>query len=270
MKVADLTPKDIRAWHALIASEVSLYSARRALGVLKASLALAAEDYEFRPPTMPTGLARSKDKPTKAVLFPEQAAVLISAAREDEKSLYCAAAFLLGTRISEMLGLLWSEVDFEANVIRIKRIQDKRSGVLQDVTKTAAGFRSIPMSATLRSLLLEWRIRCPRDEDNQLHRVFPGPNGGPLFYNHYRSRYWGSTLRRFGLPKVTPHSARATFISTLQAEGVPVGDVARIAGHKSAAVTLSFYTHSMRSGDEAAKALDDAFSMSRVTEAVTK
>ncbi len=105
---------------------------------------------------------------------------------------------------------------------------------------------------------------------SQLYRVFPGPNGGPLFYNHYRTRVWSSTLRRFGLPKVTPHSARATFISTLQAEGVPVGDVARIAGHKSAAVTLSFYTYSMRSGDEAAKALDDAFSMSRVTTAVTK
>jgi hypothetical protein len=56
----------------------------------------------------------------------------------------------------------------------------------------------------------------------------------------------------------------------LKAEGVPVGDVARIAGHKSAAMRLSFYTHSMQSGDEAAKALDDAFSMSRVTAAVNK
>lgn len=257
-KVADLTPRDIRAWHAQISSEVSLYSANRAMGVLKAALTLAAEDYGFRPPVMPSGLARRKDKPKKAVLMPEQAAVLISAARSDDNALYCAALFLLGTRISEMLGLLWSEVDFEANVIQIKRIQDKRSGALQDVTKTAAGFRSIPMSATLRSLLLEWRVRCPRDEDNRLHRVFPGPDGGPLFYCHFRTRVWSSTLRRLKLPKVTPHSARATFISTLQAEGIPVADVARIAGHKSPAVTLGFYTHSMRDGGEAAKALDRA------------
>ena len=70
-------------------------------------------------------------------------------------------------------------------------------------------------------------------------------------------------LRRLGLPAVTPHSARHSFISTLQAQGVEVGLVAKLAGHKSAVVTLSHYTHAMRGGEDAVKALDRAYAGAR-------
>ena len=62
-----------------------------------------------------------------------------------------------------------------------------------------------------------------------------------------------------GLPAVTPHSARHSFISVLQAQGVEVGLVAKLAGHKNAVVTLSHYTHAMRGGEDAVKALDRAY-----------
>jgi integrase len=66
---------------------------------------------------------------------------------------------------------MWDNVDFEANVIRIRRIQ-MRDGSLSEFTKTAAGVREVPMSPMLRELLLAWRDRCPR-ADGALHRVFP-------------------------------------------------------------------------------------------------
>ena len=111
--------------------------------ILKAALALAAEDHEFRPPAMPTGLQRQRDKARKAVLTPEEVAKLLAAARDDlDKGVYVAFPFLAGTRPSEQLGLLWDDVDFEANVIRIQRIQ-LRDGSFSEFTKTAAGVRSI-------------------------------------------------------------------------------------------------------------------------------
>ena len=167
------------------------------------------------------------------------------------------------------MGLLWDDVDFDANVIRIRRIQLK-DGSLSEVTKTAAGGREIPMSPLLREMLLDWRVRCPR-KDGKLERVFPAPGsvrawplpresgGGPLLYDNFRARFWAPTLNRLGLPAVTPHSARHSFISTLQAQGVEVGLVAKLAGHKSAVVTLSHYTHAMRGGEDAVRALDRAF-----------
>jgi len=270
-KVQELTTRRIRAWHKLISDEVSIYCANKAMQILKAALALAAEDHEFRPPAMPTGLQRQRDKARKAVLTPDEVARLLAAAREDlDKGAYVAFPFLAGTRPSEELGLLWDDVDFEANVIRIRRIQ-MRDGSLSEFTKTAAGLRSIPMSPLLRQLLLAWRVRCPR-RGGVLERVFPAPGvarawplpreggGGPLIYGNFRRRYWAATLKRLGLPAVTPHSARHSFISTLQAQGVEVGLVAKLAGHKNAVVTLSHYTHAMRGGEEAVKALDRAYS----------
>jgi hypothetical protein len=58
------------------------------------------------------------------------------------------------------------------------------------------GTRSIPMSATLRKMLMAWRLLCPRN-DGKLLRVFPGPGrlqpwplprtngGGPLLYRTF-------------------------------------------------------------------------------------
>jgi integrase len=41
-----------------------------------------------------------------------------------------------------------------------------------------------------------------------------------------------------------------------------VGLVAKLAGHKNAVVTLSHYTHAMRGGEDAVKALDRAYASS--------
>jgi integrase len=172
VKVQELTTRQIRAWHKLISDEVSVYSANKALMTLKAALGLAAEDHEFRPPAMPTGLQRRLERARKAVLTPEQVAIVIAAALDDlEHGIYYAAPFLMGTRPSEHLGLLWEAVDFEANVVRIQRTQ-LRNGELSEMTKTSAGRRDIPMSPMLRQMLLAWRVRCPR-KDGELHRVFP-------------------------------------------------------------------------------------------------
>src|SRR5580693_3808950 len=93
-KVQELTTRRIRAWHKLLSEEVSIYCANKAMQLLKAVLALAAEDHEFRPPAMPTGLQRQRDKARKAVLTPEEVARVLVAARDDlDKGVYVAFPF---------------------------------------------------------------------------------------------------------------------------------------------------------------------------------
>ena len=58
---------------------------------------------------------------------------------------------------------------------------------------------------------------------------------------------------------MTPHSYRHSFISTLQAQGVEVGLVAKLAGHASAVVTLGHYTQAVRGGEAAVAALEEAY-----------
>ncbi|MBB3933358.1 integrase [Kaistia hirudinis] len=269
VRLSDLTTAHIRPWHRTVTNQCGAYTANRAKAHLQSVLALAEEDFRIRAPAMPSGLVRRRAKVKKAILSPEHIRALLAEAQTDPEGLYYAFPFLAGTRPSEQLGLLWSEVDFDRNVIRICRVQE-RDGSLTEMTKTEAGTREVPMSAMLRAMLLEWRVRCPR-RGKELHRVFPGPGrlqpwpkpriggGGPLAYQNFRRRYWEPVFERLGLPYVTPHSARHAFISTLQAEGIEVGLVAKLAGHASPAVTLSHYTQAVRGGEAAVAALDRAF-----------
>ena len=269
--VNELTTADIRRWHNRVKDEVGRYTANRALSMLKSALSLCEEDYRIRAPAMPTNLARRKSRPKKSLLSPVQVADVLAYANADrERGVYLAFPFLAGTRASEQLGLLWEDVDFDANVIHIRRIQE-RDGSLSECTKTEAGMRNIPMSPMLRAMLLRWKLICPR-LDGELHRVFPGPGrlqpwplpriggGGPLLYQNFRRRYWEPVFKELGLPYVTLHSARHSFISTLQAQGVEVGLVAKLAGHANPNVTLGHYTQAVRGGEDAVVALERAYS----------
>ncbi|MCO4317332.1 site-specific integrase [Phyllobacterium sp. 21LDTY02-6] len=271
IKLNELTTADIRGWHRQLQEHSGTYTANRAKSHFKAVLAMAEEDHGVRAPSMPTGLGRGKPRVKKAILTTEQIAKLVEAAKHDkERGIYCVFPFLVGTRPSEQFGLLWEDVDFEANVIRIRRMQE-RDGSLTAMTKTEAGTREVPMGKTLRTMLLEWRARCPR-KGKELYRVFPGPGrvqawpkpriggGGALVYQNFRKRYWVPFFTEQGFPYVTPHSARHSFISTMQAQGIEVGLVARLAGHANATVTLGHYTQAVRGGQVAVDALERAYS----------
>lgn len=268
--IRDLTTAAIREWHRMLWHEVGPYSANRARMFLKTSLALAAEDYNIVPPAMPTLLGLRRVKPKKIILEPSQVRSVLEAAEADhERGIYVAFPFLAGTRPSEQLGLLWSEVDFAKDLIRIVRAQSDK-GELVEATKTDAGTREVPMGPQLRKMLREWQVRCPR-LGGELYRVFPGLGrlqawprprlgaGGALEYHNFLARIWRPFFKKNGLPYVTPHSARHTFISVLQMQGIEVGLVAKIAGHSNPNVTLGHYTQAMRGGAEAAAALERAF-----------
>jgi len=270
-KVADLTTAEIRSWHRAVSGRSGAYTANRAISHLRAILALAEEDYGVRPPSMPRNLGRGPAKAKKAILTTAQVAQLVSEAQRDPYGVYYAFPFLAGTRPSEQLGLLWDEVDFDRNVVHICRIQE-RDGSLAETTKTDAGRREVPMPSVLREMLLAWRLRCPRAGDGELHRVFPGlgrlqkwplprQGGGPLYYMNFLRRRWRPVFERLGLPYVTPHSARHSFISTLQAQGIEVGLVAKLAGHANPNVTLGHYTQAVRGGAEAMNALASAYEL---------
>src|SRR5690606_19862460 len=148
----------IREWHRLLVEHVGHYSANKAKQHLGTILALAAEAYNLRPPALPRKVGKGRVKEKKTVLSQAQISNLVSAARADkEKGIYYVFGFLVGTRPSEQLGLLWQDIDFERRIIRICRVQE-RDGSLTNYTKTVAGMREIPMTQMLYEMLLEWRI----------------------------------------------------------------------------------------------------------------
>ena len=266
IKLTDLQTAEIRRWHNALRQRSGHYSANRAKTMLKAALDLAAEDLSIRPPAMPK-IDRVRGKAKKTILTPEQIGKVIAAAKADpERGVYVATPFLTGLRIGEMLGLQWRDVDFDRNEIHVRRVQES-DGTTFEKTKTEAGMRTIPMGSTLKTMLLDWRERCPR-LNGQLVRVFPTRgkrqpwplprrgSGEPLLYSNYRVQIWKPFLKKLGLPQVRIHSARDAYVSNLQAAGIEVAAVAKFAGHSNPVTTLSVYSHAVRGGEAVAAALE--------------
>ena len=269
IRIADLTTAHIRSWHNMLVAEVGSHTAHAAKKFLRAVLSLAAEDFQLKVPPMPMQLARANHRARKRILTAEDVNRLLQQARCEPHGLYYAFPFLTGVRPSEQLGLLWQDVDVDRRFIRICRMQEL-DGTLTNLPKTEAGARIIPMSGVLHHMLVTWRQEHPCSASAS-GRVFIGLGrtyaggvqplgvGRPLTYANFRNNYWKPALERARLPYVTPHSARHTFISVLQAAGVEVGLVSKLAGHANASVTLQHYTQAVRGGEEAIARLETIY-----------
>ena len=267
-KICRLTTAEIRGWHKNLTIQVGVYTANVAKKFLRAALSLAAEDFAMTLPPMPTRLGRGRAKTKKSILTPDQVGRLLDVAMQDtQRGIYYAFPFLTGVRPSEQLALLWEDVQLNHGFIEIKRTQ-LPNGYSSEMTKTSSSARQIPISPALRSMLLNWRCICPKINGIEW-RVFPclgmptgkrhRKAGRPLSYTNFIYTYWRPGLRAVGVPLVTPHSARHTFISTLQASGIELGVIAKLAGHSNVAVTLGHYTQAIRGGEPALEALENAY-----------
>ncbi|MDQ3122517.1 MAG: hypothetical protein M3Q59_08290, partial [Actinomycetota bacterium] len=55
-------------------------------------------------------------------------------------------------------GFRWQDIDFEANIIRVRYQRDAKTGVLRDL-KTQSSRREIPIATPLRRALVEWKLK---------------------------------------------------------------------------------------------------------------
>ncbi|MCB1784496.1 MAG: tyrosine-type recombinase/integrase [Alphaproteobacteria bacterium] len=272
-KIENITTAEIRMWFLKVMEVSTPYVAKCAKRDLSSIFRLIEEDFEVRLARMPSRPGPAYRRSERKLLNEDQVRQVIEAALADPKwGVYYAFPFLTGTRPSEMLGLLWEDVDLKRGRIRICRTQ-KPDGELKAFTKTSAGMREVPINEILREMLIAWQERCPR-LDGELHRVFPGQGfetkngepvkaGRPLSLYNYRMRVWYPMLDKLELPHISIYAARHMAISFLQARGMEVGLVAKIAGHANPQVTLRYYTHAVREHDGLMDELTAAYGLEK-------
>lgn len=271
LRVSDLTTAQIRTWHQTVMTFTTPYMAKAAKKHLSTVLSIVGEDFGIRVPPMPRRLGAGYQKKQRLLLRPDEVKAIFDYARQDRYGLYYVFLFMTGARPSEMLGLLWEDIDFIENVIHIRRNQEK-SGKIKNFPKTAAGQRAIPMAPMLREALIAWKGICPHRKGYP-ERVFPclgykysDPNhqsraGGAFLLANFRNRVWRPMIEALGLPPVTPYVTRHLVISNLQAQGVEIGIVAKIAGHSNPQITLQHYTHQVRDSDGVMDKLNTAYGL---------
>ncbi len=187
-------------------------------------------------PTDGCALPKPAHKEMKTLSADQLAAFLREAKESGVFELYYIE-LATGLRRGELLGLKWSDIDFNQGVLHIRRQIARIGGeVVEAPLKTENSYRTLPIGADAVGILLEQRKRTHSDY------VFPSPKGGPISPDsvlHMLHR----VLKRAGLPEVRFHDLRHTFATLALQNGVDIKTVSGMLGHYSAGFTLDTYAH---------------------------
>lgn len=252
----------IRAVHRVLRSSLNEAVRRRRLATNPALVARPprADDVEVEP------------------LSVEESRRVLAAAQWTLHPARWSIALSLGLRQGEALGLLWSHVDLDDGVLRIRRsvqrhtwehgcpvvdgspscgrkrgaeCEHRTGGGLQLVEpKTKASKRTIVLPQQLVDELRAHRVVVNRRRlaagsrwDSTHELVFPAPNGGLIDPARDHTE-WKALLRKAGVREVRLHDARHTAATLLLLQNVDIRTVMSIMGWTEMA-TAQRYTHAV-------------------------
>ena len=253
----ELTAGDVRAGLEALSGSLST----RYLQIAKASLARAIR-YAEAHDRVGRNVATLVDPPQGAVGRPsrsltlDQSRALLEAAQESRLNAYVVLSLTVGIRTEEARELRWDHVDLDGDPAAVRSVPPSvavwRSVRQGGDTKTAkcAGrsrfrrSRSRPSGSIVSARpRTGWRlVHCGKITDP----CSPRPS----------VRRWTRRTSDARFRKITqaaglgtgwaPRDLRHTFVSLMSADGVPIEEIARLAGHNRTATTELVYRHELR------------------------
>jgi integrase len=157
-------------------------------------------------------------------------------------------AGMTGLRRSELLGLRWRDVDWEAQRIRVRNayVLGEHSSEGKSDSSTR---RSVPMADRLMRELEAWSRRTAFSADDEL--VFAHPQTGNPLDGPKVSKRFKAACRSAKVREVRFHDLRHTFATRLAAAGTPLRTIQEYLGHADAKTT-QIYAHYAPSEQEVA------------------
>lgn len=142
-----------------------------------------------------------------------------------------------GLRAGEVLGLQWDDIDFERQLLHIRR--SAWYGQLQ-TAKSEASETVLPIPNALLSVLKEYRLRW---KPNPRGLLFVTRNGRPPSSNKVvEYRLW-TILDALGIPRCGLHAFRHSHSALLLDSGATPKVAQRQMRHSDARTTLQIYGH---------------------------
>ncbi len=175
-----------------------------------------------------------------AILAPEQIQALLGQVQDPRYYTLFLAAIMTGARQGELLGLKWSDIDWDSRQVLIQRTYNKGRFF---TPKTKGSRRKIDLAPTVIRQLKKWRLAVPA---NEIDLVFPNEHGKPMNYSNMVQRHFRPALRAAKLPEIRFHDLRHTYASLFIEQGENIKYIQTQLGHSSPTVTLNVYAHLMK------------------------
>ena len=199
------------------------------------------------PVTKTVKLPKPIEKKTRVLTIGEQIRFL---ERARYTTNYPQYLFILntGVRTGEMIGLKWEDLDFENNIIHIRRTMEYRYSTGDwriGPPKTKKSFRDITMTEECAELLKELRNKYDLGryvQDGFEEFVFINRNGIPTKNSTYDAHIQKLT-RQAGMENFSMHTLRHTFATRCIEAGMRPKTLQQILGHSSINITMNLYVH---------------------------
>jgi integrase len=153
-------------------------------------------------------------------------------------------AVTTGLRVSELLALKWADMDFAAGEIHLSRaIVRQYIGQM----KTEASRKPVPLDAGLADVLLNWRGRCPYNQDADYIFASPDKDGSQPYWptagmeDHVRP----AAIRAGIVKRLGWHTLRHTFGTLVKSQGADVATTQALMRHANVSVTMDRYVQAI-------------------------
>lgn len=194
------------------------------------------EELIAKDPTESRRLSIPSDKSTKREALPlDQFKEILENLNklQDEDHLLMTLLMLTGMRRGEVLGLKWEDIDFDSDLIHVRRNVTHPDGntPIIGTPKTKSGFRDIPLDPTLKHML---------NSTNKAGFVFGGDH--PISMRTYNNT-WERIKKKIDLHDATAHVLRHSYLTYIAGTGIDLKTLQTIAGHSTISMTLNQYVH---------------------------
>ena len=140
-------------------------------------------------------------------------------------------------RSQELLALEAGHIEPDGSCVHIRQaVKQVKGTVFVGDTKSASSVRDVPIPEAYRDMVAGLREYCTP-------YLWTGRGvDKPCNPTHFRDKFAEALKSVPGVRPLTPHSCRHTFVSQLQAQGVPMETIQSLAGHAEMDMT-EHYLH---------------------------
>jgi integrase len=185
-------------------------------------------------------------RPSQALTL-DQAAALLEAAEDSRLHAYIVLCLLTGVRSEEARALTWDHVDLDARTISVWRSVRAHGDTKTNRSRRTLRIPQIAVKALRAQLRRQAEERLRAGELWQEHGLVFTTTVGTPYESHNLRRDFRKVTAAAGLgARWVPKELRTSFVSMMSYQGVPVEEIARLAGHASSRTTEVVYRRELR------------------------
>jgi integrase len=168
-------------------------------------------------------------------------------------------ALAAGLRRGEVLGLSWSDVDFNNAALYVHHTLCGTTGKLKS-PKTSNSNREVSLSSQMLADLKRLKEQQAQYllsigiKQEATSPVICTDTGGRMDGNNLE-RWWRKFREQYNFESLRFHDLRHTHATMLVSSGLNIKAVSSRLGHSSVGITLDLYAHAQREDDEKAAAI---------------